>query len=158
MEKSRKNIFVRIFDDKDSIPKQFFCKICEDVFKTPTRVKCGHSFCEKCILSARVKSCPECGKKSAFNKRIKNYILQKLIEELKVRCPKECGKIGKLEEIENHFKICSGKVEVDPLKESLKRMNNCPNSDVDDDIGEKELKRGMGNDKEVRSGFEMFKM
>lgn len=134
--------FKRMFMNIGEIPKELFCSICSEVFKDPTRVKCGHTFCLRCIETSKKKKCPSCGRNSALKTKIKNFIVKRIVNDLVVECPKNCGKNGSLQNIENHFKVCRGKVEVDPLKESLKRMNCSGGGDED---FAKEAKRGKGN-------------
>ncbi len=53
------------------------CIICSEVFDKCTITKCGHSFCEKCILSCINinNSCPTCKGNLTKNDVYKNYIV-----------------------------------------------------------------------------------
>lgn len=148
-EEKKEEAFTRKFINKDQIPEELRCSVCSEVFDNPTRVKCGHTFCLKCIENCQKKKCPECGRGAALKTKIKNFIVKRLVSELDVECPKNCGRVGSLQNIENHFKVCKGKVEVDPLKESLKRMNCSQSFDKRDEDFAKEVKRGKGNVDEV---------
>lgn len=144
MEKNleTKEDFKRKFINREEIPVHYNCKICQEILKNPMRVKCGHSFCKLCCKSQNLTICPICGVNSVFKNPVKNFTLEKLIEEFEVECPKDCGKVGKLCDIKNHFRICGGKnKEADPLKESLKRTNVLDNTEI-----LKETKRGKPNE------------
>jgi hypothetical protein len=60
------------------------CIICSDNFNKCTITKCGHSFCEKCILNCINinNSCPTC--KHPLNKTeiFKNYLVDDIISKI----------------------------------------------------------------------------
>lgn len=60
------------------------CIICSEIFDRCIITKCGHSFCEKCILTCMNlnNNCPTC--KSVLKKEelVKNYLIDNIISNL----------------------------------------------------------------------------
>ena len=91
----------------------FKCVICFGIFEDPVFIPCGHSFCRVCLESYtkttksqnRQPSCPSC--RSEINgPQVKNYALQKVVDELPVKCPnKACQKTTTAGELGIHLKM-----------------------------------------------------
>ena len=93
------------------ISKYFFCVICKDLLKNPTRIKCANTFCEKCIDDwiKLKKHCPICNVKfKGKHGGSKDLMANKLIRQLEVKCLNVgCLWIGTIEELEIHLKNCT---------------------------------------------------
>ncbi|KAK6752187.1 hypothetical protein RB195_003543 [Necator americanus] len=67
-----------------SLPADFCCSICMNIFSKPSMLSCGHSFCSKCIqywLSENF-SCPTC--RTDTHTPIRNIALEQVVEEFKI--------------------------------------------------------------------------
>ncbi|KJH40886.1 zinc finger, C3HC4 type [Dictyocaulus viviparus] len=67
-----------------SLPEDFCCSICMNVFRKPSMLTCGHSFCAECIQHWLIEniSCPTC--RSNTRLPIRNIALEQVVEEFKV--------------------------------------------------------------------------
>jgi len=99
----------RNFLNSSEISRHLFCSICTEVFRDPTRLFCGHTFCRKC-LSHWLKdhhTCPFCRDEVDQQLMSKDHIASQLIQDLEVKCPNsDCSWTNRLEELEDHFKSC----------------------------------------------------
>ena len=66
------------------------CVICQNVYNRPSRISCGHTFCEACIdswlKSPQNINCPMCRKKVLKQQTGKDLIAEKVINSLSVKC------------------------------------------------------------------------
>jgi hypothetical protein len=70
------------------ISKHLFCTICQEVLDDPWRVKCGHTFCRKCIDEwiKKNSNCPICREKCNVSEFSKDLIASSIIGDLEVTC------------------------------------------------------------------------
>lgn len=99
----------RRFLTPSKIPAYLICSICTEVFKTPFRINCGHTFCKECIFRwlEDNKTCPVCRK--LFSKKTTRIdsIADQVVNDLQVICMhKGCSWTGPLKESEDHAYIC----------------------------------------------------
>ena len=100
----------RRFTNLDGVSKYLFCSICLEVFQTPTRMRCGHTYCEDCIKSwaKQANTCPQCRERFSLKTNTKDLLAQNLIRELKVKCGfKGCSWVGSLGDVESHEAQCT---------------------------------------------------
>ncbi|CAJ0603672.1 unnamed protein product [Cylicocyclus nassatus] len=67
-----------------SLPADFCCSICMNIFTKPSMLSCGHSFCAKCIqhwLNENI-SCPTC--RMGTQLPIRNIALEQVVEEFRL--------------------------------------------------------------------------
>ncbi|XP_051260664.1 nuclear factor 7, ovary-like [Dicentrarchus labrax] len=68
-----------------SVPSnELSCSICQDTFKDPVLLPCGHSFCKVCVQqwwrTKQVRECPVCKTVSSTNRPPRNLVLKNLCE------------------------------------------------------------------------------
>ena len=81
----------RKFVSLDNVSKFLYCSICDDIFRTPIRLKtCGHTFCNKCISQWEKKShnfqCPLCREYYDPDYSGKDLLAQNMINDANVSC------------------------------------------------------------------------
>lgn len=99
----------RYFVDTDTISRHLFCPICFEVFHSPTHIRCGHTFCQTCILNWAKKSltCPQCRERFSIKTCCKDLIAELLVMDLKVKCSNTgCPWKGPLSDSERHSRLC----------------------------------------------------
>ena len=123
----------RNFTQIISISKHLICIFCQDTFYDPTRLSCGHTFCEVCIKEW-IKSnnlCPICRKKFVKSNTSKDLIATNIINDLEVSCNNNgingCPWKGVLSELERHLSVCRFDECVLPesMKIIFKKVFNC---------------------------------
>lgn len=100
----------RDFVDLEGISRHLFCPICFDVFRQPTRIRCGHTFCQCCVQAWAKKAltCPQCRERFSLKTCSKDLIADRLVLELQVKCGYEgCGWVGQLGNAQTHAKACA---------------------------------------------------
>ena len=70
------------------ITKELHCPLCNDWFRDPLMLTCGHNFCQACIQNfwkqeAKETFCPECKTICQYNNCTFNLVLDKLIDKIK---------------------------------------------------------------------------
>ncbi|XP_014920305.2 E3 ubiquitin-protein ligase TRIM69 isoform X1 [Acinonyx jubatus] len=70
------------------ITKELHCPLCNDWFRDPLMLSCGHNFCQACIQNfwkQQVKEtfCPECKMLCQYSNCTFNLVLEKLVEKIK---------------------------------------------------------------------------
>uniref|UniRef100_A0A8C5LBH7 Tripartite motif-containing 69 n=1 Tax=Jaculus jaculus TaxID=51337 RepID=A0A8C5LBH7_JACJA len=70
------------------ITMELHCPLCNDWFRDPLMLSCGHNFCQTCIQDfwkRQVKEtfCPECKMLSHYSNCTFNLVLEKLVEKIK---------------------------------------------------------------------------
>nr|XP_006013511.2 PREDICTED: tripartite motif-containing protein 35-like [Latimeria chalumnae]XP_014339366.1 PREDICTED: tripartite motif-containing protein 35-like [Latimeria chalumnae]XP_014339367.1 PREDICTED: tripartite motif-containing protein 35-like [Latimeria chalumnae] len=77
------------------------CFVCQELFKDPVTLKCGHNFCQECVCEywkeKTSQSCPSCSADSVTSDLISNQTLRNIIEMYKK---------GKKSKVQSDF-ICS---------------------------------------------------
>ncbi|EDQ87271.1 uncharacterized protein MONBRDRAFT_33442 [Monosiga brevicollis MX1] len=70
------------------IPSHLICRICQRVFTMPVIARCGHTFCQDCILNAPAgQTCPQDKQPLVRSPVYANRAVQEQINDLKTRCP-----------------------------------------------------------------------
>ncbi|XP_006831938.1 PREDICTED: E3 ubiquitin-protein ligase TRIM69 [Chrysochloris asiatica] len=70
------------------ITKELHCPLCQDWFRDPLMLTCGHNFCQTCIQNfwkPEVKEtfCPECKMLCKYSNCTFNIVVEKLVEKIK---------------------------------------------------------------------------
>ncbi|XP_040348492.1 E3 ubiquitin-protein ligase TRIM69 isoform X5 [Herpailurus yagouaroundi] len=70
------------------ITKELHCPLCNDWFRDPLMLSCGHNFCQACIQNfwkqqAKETFCPECKMLCQYSNCTFNLVLEKLVEKIK---------------------------------------------------------------------------
>uniref|UniRef100_H3A4Q8 Tripartite motif containing 35 n=1 Tax=Latimeria chalumnae TaxID=7897 RepID=H3A4Q8_LATCH len=85
-----------------SMEDEITCSVCQELFKDPVTLSCGHNFCRECVCEywkeKTSQSCPICRADSAISDLITNHTLRNTIETYK--------KEGKKSKIQSES-ICS---------------------------------------------------
>ncbi|XP_064414237.1 E3 ubiquitin-protein ligase TRIM39-like [Latimeria chalumnae] len=63
------------------------CSVCQELFKDPVTLRCGHNFCQECVCEywkeEMFQSCPICKADSATSDLITNHTLRNIVERYK---------------------------------------------------------------------------
>ena len=99
------------FLDKEKLEKYLSCPICQEILEEPTRITCGHTFCNKCISQWEKKShnfqCPLCREYYDPDYSGKDLLAQNMINDANVSCIyKGCPWKDKLVNLNNHIQNC----------------------------------------------------
>ena len=67
---------------------ELHCPLCNDWFRDPLMLSCGHNFCQSCIQNfwkqqAKETFCPECKMLCQYSNCTFNLVLEKLVEKIK---------------------------------------------------------------------------
>lgn len=67
---------------------ELHCPLCNDWFRDPLMLSCGHNFCQACIQNfwkqqTRETFCPECKMLCQYSHCTFNLVLEKLVEKIK---------------------------------------------------------------------------
>ena len=103
------------------------CAICQSIFKNPSRINCGHTYCKICIdmWFKTNKNCPICRVKIAKSKASKDLIAENIINNLEVKCSnKGCPWIGMLDMFNSHKSSCYFTIDKIPEMVRNKFFNN----------------------------------
>ncbi|XP_007534170.1 E3 ubiquitin-protein ligase TRIM69 isoform X1 [Erinaceus europaeus] len=70
------------------ISTELHCPLCNDWFRDPLMLSCGHNFCQACIQNfwkqqAKETFCPECKMLCPYSNCTFNLVLEKLVEKIK---------------------------------------------------------------------------
>ncbi|XP_028640814.1 E3 ubiquitin-protein ligase TRIM69 [Grammomys surdaster] len=70
------------------ITTDLHCPLCNDWFRDPLMLACGHNFCQTCIqnywkMQAKETFCPECKMLCQYSNCTFNLVLEKLVEKIK---------------------------------------------------------------------------
>lgn len=99
------------FLEKEKLEKYLSCPICQELFEEPTRITCGHTFCNKCIVQWEKKSrnfqCPLCRESYVPAYSGKDLLAQNMLNDANVTCIyKGCPWKNKLVDLNNHIQNC----------------------------------------------------
>ena len=99
------------FLEKEKLEKYLSCPICQEILEEPTRITCGHTFCNKCISQWEKKShnfqCPLCREYYDPDYSGKDLLAQNMINDSNVSCIyKGCPWKDKLVNLNNHIQNC----------------------------------------------------
>ena len=92
-----------------AVPGYLHCSICMEVFNTPSRLDCGHTFCKDCSLKwyRSSKTCPTCRKRISKKYISIDLIAVYAINDLQVICMhKGCNWSGIFEQYPIHDTQC----------------------------------------------------
>ena len=87
----------------------YICTICQDIFREPKTLLCGHVFCEGCIKQALLsrQQCPICNKETNSSQLINIPIIKSYIDELIISCSNTpCTWKNKIELFKIHENDC----------------------------------------------------
>nr|XP_006009591.1 PREDICTED: E3 ubiquitin-protein ligase TRIM39-like [Latimeria chalumnae] len=77
-------------DSKSStvgLEDEMTCSVCQELFKDPVTLRCGHNFCRECVCEywkeKTSQSCPICRADSAISELITNHTLRNIAEMYK---------------------------------------------------------------------------
>ncbi|GAB1286805.1 E3 ubiquitin-protein ligase TRIM69 [Apodemus speciosus] len=70
------------------ITTELHCPLCNDWFRDPLMLTCGHNFCQSCIqnywkMQSKETFCPECKMLCQYSNCTFNLVLEKLVEKIK---------------------------------------------------------------------------
>ena len=99
------------FLEKEKLERYLSCPICQEILEEPTRITCGHTFCNKCITQWEKKShnfqCPLCREYYDPDYSGKDLLAQNMINDANVSCIyKGCPWKEKLVNLNNHIQNC----------------------------------------------------
>ena len=99
------------FLEKEKLEKYLSCPICQEILEEPTRITCGHTFCNNCIAQWEKKShnfqCPLCREYYDPDYSGKDLLAQNMINDANVACIyKGCPWKEKLVNLNNHIQNC----------------------------------------------------
>ena len=99
------------FLEKEKLERYLSCPICQEILEEPTRITCGHTFCNKCITQWEKKShnfqCPLCREYYDPDYSGKDLLAQNMINDANVSCIyKGCPWKDKLVNLNNHIQNC----------------------------------------------------
>ena len=99
------------FLEKEKLERYLSCPICQEILEEPTRITCGHTFCNKCISQWEKKShnfqCPLCREYYDPDYSGKDLLAQNMINDANVSCIyKGCPWKDKLVNLNNHIQNC----------------------------------------------------
>lgn len=64
--------------------QELLCPVCQDIFRDPVLLPCGHSFCNGCVAqwwaTKRARQCPLCKRESSKKQTPRNLVLKSLCE------------------------------------------------------------------------------
>ncbi|KAK7003570.1 E3 ubiquitin-protein ligase TRAF7-like isoform X1, partial [Biomphalaria glabrata] len=72
----------------DSPNKKLFCRLCDQVFKDPVIVSCGHTYCKSCVASRSDGICPVDDQRLVV--MVANIAVSEQIGELMIHCKYGC--------------------------------------------------------------------
>ena len=112
--------------DKQAISDLLLCTVCQDVFTCPTRISCGHSFCEKCIAawiaSCGRNECPTCRTIILPKATHKDLLAQAFLEREEVFCSvRSCNWMGAFGELRRHEAACKAEAAAKADKSDSKK-------------------------------------
>ena len=97
------------FKNFSLIPSYLFCSVCHEVFKSPVRLPCKHTFCNDCIVKNYKNSrvCPICRKRIVFKNIKPDLTAGCIVNDLDVECLfNGCEWNGKREHSKSHYDEC----------------------------------------------------
>jgi hypothetical protein len=99
----------RKFVNLNGVSRFLYCPICEDIFDNPVRLRCGHTFCQLCILiwAQQKNDCPLCRKIFQLQDIQPDLIGINMVNELEVYCINQgCPSRFKLSQLNEHLYNC----------------------------------------------------
>jgi len=99
----------RKFVNLNGVSRFLYCPICEDIFDNPVRLRCGHTFCQLCLLrwAQQKNDCPLCRKIFQMKDIQFDLIGLNMVNELEVYCiNKGCPTQCKLSQLNEHLYNC----------------------------------------------------
>uniref|UniRef100_H3A3U9 Uncharacterized protein n=1 Tax=Latimeria chalumnae TaxID=7897 RepID=H3A3U9_LATCH len=71
----------------EGLEDEMTCCVCQELFKDPVTLRCGHNFCQECVREywkeKTSQSCPICRADFAFSDLKINYTLRNIVETYK---------------------------------------------------------------------------
>lgn len=98
-----------LLTEREAISTYLRCPICTNLFTTPLRLHCGHSFCQTCISTwiQRENTCPECRERFSLKTAHRDRLIEGVISDMKAKCKYTgCPWVGKFGNWQEHCEKC----------------------------------------------------
>jgi len=96
--------------EHEAISTYLRCPICTNLFTSPLRLHCGHSFCQSCIGTwmERENTCPECRERFNMKTSHRDRLIEGVISDMKAKCKyRGCSWEGKFGNWQEHCQRCN---------------------------------------------------
>jgi len=88
----------------EEISADWICSVCQELINDVRETVCGHLFCASCITSwmSTKSSCPVCRTQNDSSQIFPARYVDRLVQNIKARCPKQCGADVSVRELKEH--------------------------------------------------------